>query len=185
MQSIHDDLQVCASGHAHQLSKYMFSPSRPCFLCFPWWMCQMGGIACMRTMTCMLLNSLTWYQQQCSPCLLHARCWDGSITCTGTVSSICACCGPCYTCSCCNSFSRLWSSCSSLSFCFSKWKSFSVPFSAFTWSSCHVFTSYPHFPKLLSSQVDLLELATLFCLFVFNNLPLAFISSRCAAFCYY
>ena len=38
-------------------------------------------------------------------------------------------------------------------------------------------TSYPESPKFLSSSVDLLELATLFCLYVVNNIPLAFIAS--------
>ena len=76
------------------LSKCMFCSSWTCFLSSPWQMCQNGRIACMFTMTCMLLNSLPWNQQHFSPRLLHASCWDGFITCTGVISSMCACCAP-------------------------------------------------------------------------------------------
>ena len=40
------------------LPKYMFSSSWTYFLSSPWWVCWMGWIACVRTMTCMLLNLL-------------------------------------------------------------------------------------------------------------------------------
>ena len=40
------------------LPKYMFSPSWACFLSSLWWMCWMGWIACVRSMTCMLLDPL-------------------------------------------------------------------------------------------------------------------------------
>lgn len=113
-------------------SKYMFSSSRTCSLSLSRWVCQKGGIACVCTMTCMLLNSLACNQQHCSPFLLRANCWDGPVTCTGIVSSICACCTPSCTYSCYNYFSRLCSSCSSLSCYFSTCNSFSVLFSSFT-----------------------------------------------------
>jgi len=38
------------------LPKCMFSPSWTCFLSSPWWVCWMGLIACVHSMTCMLLN---------------------------------------------------------------------------------------------------------------------------------
>lgn len=41
----------------------------------------MGGITCMHTMTCMLLNSLACDQKHFLACLLYASCWDGSLTC--------------------------------------------------------------------------------------------------------
>ena len=65
-----------------------------CFLSFPRWVCQMGGITCVHTMTCMFPNSLACDQHHFSPCLLHANCWDGSITFVGTISFSCACCAP-------------------------------------------------------------------------------------------
>jgi len=40
------------------LPKYMFNSSWTCFLSLPWWVCWMGWIACVRTMTCILLNPL-------------------------------------------------------------------------------------------------------------------------------
>ena len=38
--------------------KYMFNPSWTCFLSSRWWVGWMGWIACVRSMTCMLLNPL-------------------------------------------------------------------------------------------------------------------------------
>lgn len=72
----------------------------------------------MRIMKCMLLNSFACDQYHYSPCLHRASCWDRYITCTSTFSSIFACCTPYRTCSYYNSFSHLYSSCSSLSCCF-------------------------------------------------------------------
>jgi len=147
-------------------SKYMFSSSRTCFFSSPQWVCWMGGITCKHTMTCMLLHSFACDQQHCSQCLLRASYWEGYLTCMREVSSMSVCCTPCCTYSYCNSFTCLYSSCSSLSCCFSTWKSFSFPFSVFAQSPCHTVSSYHESPKFLSSQVDMLELATLFHLYV-------------------
>jgi len=40
------------------LPKYPFGSSCTYFLSSPWWVCWMGWIACMHTMTCMMLNPL-------------------------------------------------------------------------------------------------------------------------------
>ncbi len=134
-------ISKCAFVTMHiNLSKYMFSSNRTCFLSFPRWVCQMGGIASMPTMTCMLLNSLACDQQHYSPCLLRASYWDGYITCMGVISSICACCTPYCTCSYCNSFSHMCSSYSSLSHCFNTCNS-SIPFSLFVRYLCPTVTS--------------------------------------------
>ena len=123
------------------LSKYLFRSSWTCFLSLPRWVCQIGGITCIRRMKCMFMNFIACDRHHFSPSILYASFWDGSITCMGIVSFICACCAPCCTYSFYNSFSHLCSSCSSLSFCLSTWNSFSISFSTFTWSSCRVVTS--------------------------------------------
>lgn len=123
------------------LSKYMFNFRGTYFLSSPQWVCWMGGITCMCTMTCMFLNSLSCDQQNFSTCLLRASCWDGSITHMGTVSLFCACCTPCCTYSCYKSFSHMCSSYSSLSCYFNTCNSFSIPFSSLAPLSCCVVTS--------------------------------------------
>jgi len=87
------------------------------------------------------IESLECDQQHCSPCLLCASCWDGSITCTGAVSSVSACCTPCCSCSDCNSFFYLCNFMLFLSCYFITCNSFFVPFFVFARSSCHVVTS--------------------------------------------
>lgn len=61
-----------------------------------------------------------------SPYSLDAICSDESMTCTGTASSICTCCAPCYVCCCCASLSYLRSSCSFRSCSLSSCNSFST-----------------------------------------------------------
>lgn len=80
-------------------------------------------------------------QQHCSPCSLYVSCWDGSLTCTGIVSSMSACGAHCCSCHWCNSLDCLCSFMFFLSWCFSTWNSFFSPSSTFMWSSCLVVAS--------------------------------------------
>jgi len=58
MHSVHVDLQVCVGGHAHQLTEVHVQPQLDLLPIFTLVSVLMGWIACVRSMTCMLLNPL-------------------------------------------------------------------------------------------------------------------------------
>jgi len=127
--------------HSHQLAEVHVQPQLDLLLAFVF-MSVLNGFDCMHALNDMhATESLACNQQHYSPCLLYVSYWDGSLTCTGVVSSMIACCAYFCSCSCCNSFVFLYNFMYFLSFYFSKCNSFFVPSSAFAPSSCHTVTS--------------------------------------------
>lgn len=164
---------MCDGGDAHQLSEVHVQPQLDFLLIFAL-VSVLNGLDCMCAFNDMHAKSFTCGQQHFSPCILRVSCWDGYITCTGTISSMNACSAHYCSWSCYNS-SVCAASCSSFSCCFSTCKSFFIPFSNLTQPSFRTITSWPESPKFLWLSLNLLDLATLFYLYVFNNLHLAFI----------
>lgn len=107
----------------------MLISSRTCFLSSPSWVCWMGWIACAHKMTCMLLNPLH---------VINNTAQHVFFIYMGKVWSVSACCAPCCSCYCSDSFACLCSSFSSLSCCFNTYNSFFIPFSVFMWLHRHL-----------------------------------------------
>lgn len=141
MHSVRVDLQVCASGHAHQLAEVHVQPRLEFLVVFAF-LSVLNGLNCMHVLRNMhAAESLAWNQQQCSSCLIYFSCWDGSLTCTSIVSFVSTCCRHYCFCSSCNSFVYLCSFMFLLSYCFSTCNSFFFPSFSFTRSSCDTITS--------------------------------------------
>ena len=92
MHSVHANLQVCASGHAHQLAEVLVWLQMDLLLVFPL-VSALNGLDCMRAHNDMhVVESLACDQPHFSPCLLRVSYWDGSLTCPGIVSFVSALC---------------------------------------------------------------------------------------------
>ena len=141
MYSVCADFRVCVGGHAHQLAEVHVQPQLDLILVFTL-VSVLNGSDCMCALDNMnYTGSFACDQQRYSHFFLCVNYWDGSLTCTGAISSVSACCAHCCSCSCYNSFVCLCNFMFFLSCYFSTCNSFFVPFSAFARSSCCVVTS--------------------------------------------
>ena len=95
MYSVHADLQVYSGGHAHQLVEAPIRLQLDLLLFFAL-VSVLNGLDCMHAHNDMhVVESLACDQQHRSPCFLGVSYWDGSLTCTGVVSFVSACCAYC------------------------------------------------------------------------------------------